>query len=59
LLQNSNNQKSISEFQKFIYKYGNDILSKVVNPTLEKKIDIPLFIYPKFFMRLYGLQSDL
>ena len=50
-------EESISVFKKFIYKYGLNKLSKVVNPTQEKKINIPLFIYPKFFMRLYGLNT--
>ena len=31
LLSKSDNQNSISEFQKFFYKYGNDLLSKVLN----------------------------
>ena len=50
-------KESISVFKNFIFTYGINKLSKVVNPTLEKKINIPLFIYPKFFMRLYGLQT--
>jgi hypothetical protein len=31
------NQESISKFKNFVYKYGNNLLSKVVNPSLEKK----------------------
>jgi len=50
-------KKSISDFQNFVYKYGHKKLSEVVNPSQEKKIDLPLYIYPKFFMRLYGLQT--
>lgn len=37
------NQNLISEFKNFVYKYGKSELSKVVNPTQEKNIDIPLY----------------
>ena len=52
------NKDSITEFQKFVYKYGKKSLSKAVNPSLEKKIDLPLYAYPKFYMKLYGLNTD-
>ena len=37
IILNLPNQESISKFKNFIYKYGNKNLSKVVNPSLEKK----------------------
>ena len=46
------------KFKNFIYKYGNEKLSKVANPNLEKKINLPIYIYPKFYMRMYGLETD-
>ena len=58
LLSSLPDQKSISIFKSFIYKYGNKELSKVVNPNLEKKINLPLYIYPKFYMRMYGLETE-
>ena len=51
------NQNLISEFKNFVYKYGKSELSKVVNPTQEKNIDIPLYLYAKFYMRLYGSEE--
>ena len=51
-------KEAINIFKNFIYKYGNNSLSKVVNPSQEKIIDLPLFIYPKFYMRMYGLETD-
>ena len=44
--------------KNFVYKYGNKFLSKAVNPSLEKKINLPLYIYPKYYMKMYGLESD-
>ena len=58
IISNLPNQESISKFKDFVYKYGKEKLSKVVNPNLEKKIDLPLYIYPKFYMRLYGLETE-
>ena len=58
IILNLPDQESISKFKNFIYKYGNKNLSKVANPNLEKKINLPLFIYPKFYMRMYGLETD-
>ena len=58
IILNLPNQEAISYFKNFIYKYGNKELSKVVNPSLEKKINLPVYIYPKFFMRMYGLETD-
>lgn len=58
LASNLPNKESIEKFKEFIYKYGNTLLSQVVNPNLEKNINLPLFIYTKFYMRLYGLESD-
>jgi len=51
-------KEDINIFKNFIYKYGKNLLSKVVNPSQEKIIDLPLFIYPKFYMRMYGLETD-
>ena len=51
-------KEAINIFKNFIYKYGENLLSKVVNPSQEKIIDLPLFIYPKFYMRMYGLETD-
>ena len=51
-------EESILKFKNFIYKYGNEKLSKVVNPNLEKKINLPMYIYPKFYMRMYGLETE-
>ena len=51
-------KEAINVFKNFIYKYGSNLLSKVVNPSQEKLIDLPLFIYPKFYMRMYGLETD-
>ena len=51
-------KEAINIFKNFIYKYGKNSLSKVVNPSQEKIIDLPLFIYPKFYMRIYGLETD-
>ena len=51
-------KEAINIFKNFIYKYGSNLLSKVVNPSQEKLIDLPLFIYPKFYMRMYGLETD-
>ena len=48
---------SINNFKNFIYNYGNSLLSATVNPSQEKIIDLPLFIYPKFYMRMYGLET--
>ena len=58
IILNLPNQEAISYFKNFIYKYGNKELSKVVNPSLEKKINLPVYIYPKFYMRMYGLDTD-
>ena len=58
IILNLPSKEAIDKFKDFIYKYGKDILSKVVNPSQEKKIDLPLFIYPKFYMRMYGLETD-
>ena len=58
IILNLPNQEAISYFKNFIYKYGNKELSKVVNPSLEKKINLPIYIYPKFYMRMYGLETD-
>ena len=58
IILNLPNQEAISYFKNFIYKYGNKELSKVVNPSLEKKINLPVYIYPKFYMRMYGLETD-
>ena len=58
MILNLPNQEAISYFKNFIYKYGNKELSKVVNPSLEKKINLPVYIYPKFYMRMYGLETD-
>jgi hypothetical protein len=58
IILNLPSKEAIDKFKNFIYKYGRDSLSKVVNPSQEKKIDLPLFIYPKFYMRMYGLQTD-
>ena len=49
---------SIEKFKNFIYTYGDKLLSITINPSQEKKIDLPLYIYPKFYMRLYGLETD-
>ena len=49
---------SIEKFKNFIYTYGDKLLSVTINPSQEKKIDLPLYIYPKFYMRLYGLETD-
>jgi len=51
-------KETINNFKNFIYKYGKKLLSKVVNPSQEKIIDLPLFIYSKFYMRMYGLETD-
>ena len=58
IILNLPSKEAIDKFKNFIYKYGRDSLSKVVNPSQEKKIELPLFIYPKFYMRMYGLQTD-
>jgi hypothetical protein len=58
IILNLRSKEKIDEFKNFIYKYGNNLLSKTVNPSQEKKIDLPLFIYSKFYMRLYGLETD-
>ena len=58
IILNLPSKEKIDEFKNFIYKYGNNLLSKTVNPSQEKKIDLPLFIYSKFYMRLYGLETD-
>ena len=58
IIANLPNKDSIKEFQKFVYKYADKSLSKTVNPSLEKKIDLPLYAYPKFYMKLYGLDTD-
>ena len=57
IISNLPNQESIAKFKNFVYTYGKEELSKAVNPSLEKKIDLPLYIYPKFYMRLYGLNT--
>ena len=49
---------SIEKFKNFIYTYGDKLLSVTINPSQEKKIDLPLYIYPKFYMRLYGLETE-
>lgn len=51
-------KEDINQFKNFIYKYGNTLLSKVVNPSQEKIIYLPIFLYPKFYMRIYGLETD-
>ena len=58
IILNLPSKEAIDKLKNFIYKYGNNLLSKVVNPSQEKKIDLPLFIYPKFYMRMYGLETD-
>lgn len=58
IIANLPNQNSLSEFKNFIYKYGHKLLIKSVNPSLDKKIDLPLYIYPKYFMKMYGLETD-
>ena len=58
IISNLPNKDSITEFQKFVYKYGEVELSKTVYPSLEKKIDLPLYAYPKFYMKLYGLNTN-
>ena len=58
IINNLPSKESINQFKNFIYKYGNKLLSKVVNPSQEKIIDLPLFMYPKFYMRMYGLQTN-
>ena len=58
IILNLPSKEKIDEFKNFIYKYGNNLLSETVNPSKEKKIDLPLFIYSKFYMRLYGLETD-
>ena len=56
IISNLPSRVSIDKFKNFIYKYGNNLLSMTVNPSQEKKIDLRLFIYPKFYMRLYGFR---
>ena len=58
IINNLPSKEDINQFKNFIYKYGNTLLSKVVNPSQEKKIDLPIFLYPKFYMRMYGLETD-
>ena len=58
IILNLPSKEKIDLFKTFIYKYGKNLLSKVVNPSQEKKIDLPLFIYQKFYMRMYGLETD-
>ena len=58
IILNLPSKEAIDKYKNFIYKYGNNLLSQVVNPSQEKKIDLPLFIYPKFYMRMYGLETD-
>ena len=41
-------KEDINQFKNFIYKYGNTLLSKVVNPSKEKIIELPIFLYPNF-----------
>ena len=38
IISNLPNQESISKFKDFVYKYGKEKLSKVVNTNLEKKL---------------------
>ena len=57
IILNLPNKNSINEFKNFIFKYGNKSLSKAVNPSLEKKIELPLCMYPKYYMKMYGLET--
>jgi len=58
IILNLPSEEEIEKFKNFIYKYGKNSLSKAVNPSQEKKIDLPLYIYSKFYIRMYGLDTD-
>ena len=58
IIYNLPSRDSIEKFKNFVYSYGNKLLSITVNPSQEKKIDLPLYIYPKYYMRMYGLETD-
>ncbi|MCQ2819160.1 MAG: C2 family cysteine protease, partial [archaeon] len=50
-------KQSRKKFQEFIYSLGDPKVSKLVNPSQEKKVVLPNYILSKFFLRMFAMES--